>query len=104
MIKHVVLLGLIALGAGACAVEHRTVVVASGDACTNYGFTQSTDDYNRCQQMIVEQRRRGRVAAGYDDAQIMADSRAACASYGVPGGSAPFDRCVQDEFAARRPG
>ncbi len=54
--------------------------------------------------MIAEQRRAGRVAAGYSDAQIMADSQAACASYGVPRPSANFDRCVQDEFAARRPG
>jgi hypothetical protein len=104
MIKHVVLFGLIAVGAGACAVEHRTVVVASGDACTNYGFTQSTDDYMRCQRMVADRRRLGRVTVGYDDAQIMAESRTSCASYGVPGGTAQFDRCVQDEFAARRPG
>jgi hypothetical protein len=104
MVKQALLLGLIALGASACATEHRTVVVTSNDACTRYGFTASTDDYIRCQRMIAEQRRARRAAAGYSDAQIMADSQAACASYGIPQPSANFDRCVQDEFAARRPG
>jgi len=54
--------------------------------------------------MLAEQRRVGRVAVGYSQAAIIADSQAACVSYGVPRGSANFDRCVQDEFAARRPG
>jgi hypothetical protein len=101
--KHALVVGLVALVAAACATEHRTVV-ASGDACTRYGFTASTDDYLRCQRLIAERRRMGRVAAGYSDSRIMADSQAACASYGVPRGTANFDRCVQDEFAARRPG
>jgi hypothetical protein len=103
--KHALVVGLVALvTAASCATEHRTVVVASGDACTRYGFTASTDDYIRCQRLIAERRRMGRVAVGYSDSQIMADSQAACASYGVPRGTANFDRCVQDEFAARRPG
>lgn len=97
-------LGLLVLGVAACTVEHRTVVVSSDDACTRYGFTASTADYVRCQRLIAEQRRGGRVVLGYSDAQIAADSQAACASYGVPRDSAQFDRCVQDEFAARRPG
>jgi len=104
MLNRAVIAGLLALCAGACATEHRTVVVASDDACTRYGFTQSTDDYIRCQRLIAAQRRAGRVARGYADAQIMADSQAACISYGVPRGTAEFDACVQDEFAARRPG
>jgi|SRR5476649_978858 hypothetical protein len=103
MLKRVIVLGLIALGASACATEHRTVVVASEDACTRYGFTASSADYVRCQQLIAEQRR-GRIVPGYSEAQIMADSRAACAAYGVPPASAQYDRCVRDEFAARRPG
>jgi hypothetical protein len=97
-------LGLLALGVAACSVEHRTVVVASDDACARYGFTASTADYVRCQQMIAEQRRASRVARGYSDAEIAAASRQACASYGVPPDTAQFDRCLQDEFAARRPG
>ncbi len=103
MLKHTIVLGLIAMAASACATEHRTVVVASEDACTRYGFTASTDDYVRCQRLLAEQRRVV-VVPGYPESQRMADSQAACAAYGVPRGSAAYDRCVQDEFAARRPG
>src|SRR5471032_1724451 len=98
MLKHAIVLGLIALGASACAAEHRTVVVASDDACARYGFTASTADYVRCQQSIAEQRR-VRIVPGYPQAQLIADSQAACAAYGVPPNSAQYDRCVQDEFA-----
>jgi hypothetical protein len=102
--QALVLLGMMVL-MGGCATEHRTVVVSSADPCTNYGFTASSADYMRCQQLIAEQRRVGRIVSlGYSDAQIAAESQAACSSYGVPRGSAQFDRCVQDEFAARRPG
>jgi hypothetical protein len=104
MMKQAPALGLIALCASACTTEHRTVVMSSDDACTRYGFTSSTADYVRCQQLIADQRRAGRVAAGYTDARITADAQAACQAYGVPRGTAQFDRCVQDEFAARRPG
>jgi hypothetical protein len=103
MLKQTIVLGLVALGASACATEHRTVVVASQDACTRYGFTASSADYVRCQQMLAEQRRVA-IVPGYPESQRMADSQAACVSYGVPRGSAAYDRCVQDEFAARRPG
>jgi len=103
LLKHVIVLGLSVLSIGACATEHRTVVVASDDACTRYGFTASSSDYMRCQQLIAEQRRI-RAVSGYPEAQLMADSQAACMSYGVPRASAQFDRCVRDEFAARRPG
>jgi hypothetical protein len=103
MLKTVIIVGVAALCLGACATEHRTVVVASEDACTRYGFTASTADYVRCQQLIADQRRIV-VAPGYAESQRMADSQAACAAYGVPRGTAQFDRCVRDEFAARRPG
>lgn len=102
MIKQALVLALVALSAGACAVEHRTVVVAD-DPCTSYGFTASSADYVRCQQRVADQRRYGRVAAGYSEAQIVSDSQAACLSYGLPRGTAPYDRCVQNEVAARRP-
>ena len=103
MARQLVVLGILAL-VGGCTTEHRTVVVSAADPCTSYGFTAPSADYIRCQQMIAEQRRAGRVVVGYSEATIIANSQAACASYGVPRGSAQFDRCVQDEFAARRPG
>jgi hypothetical protein len=103
LIKQVVVLGL-ALAAGACAVERKTVVVPDDDPCTKYGFTASSADYAGCQARIAEQRRLGRVAANYGDARIFADSQVACTSYGIARGTAQYDRCVQDEFAARRPG
>lgn len=102
MMKQAMALALVALSAAACGVEHRTVVVAD-DPCTTYGFTASSADYVRCQQRIADQRRYGRVALGYSEAQIVADSQAACVSYGVPRGTAQYDRCVQNEVAARRP-
>ncbi len=104
MIRQLLISGLIALSVGACAVEHRTQVVTADDACARYGFTSSSADYIRCQNMLANQRRAGRAAANYDSTRMTADAQAACESYGVPRGSANFDRCVQDEFAARRPG
>jgi hypothetical protein len=95
-------LALVTLSVGACAVEHRTVVV-SDDPCTSYGFTASSSDYVRCQQRVADQRRYVRVTVGYSEAQIVSDSQVACASYGIPRGTAQYDRCVQNEVAARRP-
>jgi hypothetical protein len=110
MMKQLMVLGLV-LTAGACAVEHKTVVVPAptavatvDDPCTRYGFTASTADYVSCQARLAEQRRAGRVAVTYGDARITADAQVACSSYGIPRGTAQYNRCVQDEFAARRPG
>ena len=103
MARRLLVLGILAL-VGGCATEHRTVVMSAADPCTSYGFTASSADYVRCQQMIAAQRRAGRVVVAYSESALIADSQAACASYGVPRPSAQFDRCVQDEFAARRPG
>jgi hypothetical protein len=103
MARQALILGMLVL-AGACTTEHRTVVMSADDPCTSYGFTASSTDYIRCQQMIADRRRAGRVTVGYSEAMIIADAQAACTSYGVPRSSAQFDRCVQDEFAARRPG
>jgi len=103
MARQALVLGMLVL-LGGCTTEHRTVVMSAADPCANYGFTASSADYGRCQQMLADQRRAGRVVVGYSEAAIIADSQAACASYGVARGSAQFDRCVQDEFAARRPG
>ncbi len=103
MARQALVLAMLVL-MGGCTSEHHTVVMSAADPCTSYGFTASSVDYVRCQQMIADQRRAGRVIVGYSESAIVADSQAACASYGVPRGSAQFDRCVQDEFAARRPG
>jgi hypothetical protein len=103
MARQALVLGVLVLISG-CTSEHRTVVMSAADACTNYGFTASSADYARCQQMIADRRRAGRVTVGYSEAMLIADSQAACASYGIARGTAQFDRCVQDEFAARRPG
>jgi len=103
MARQLVALGIVALTIG-CTTERRTVVLSAADPCTSYGFTASSTDYIRCQEMIADQRRAGRAGVGYSEAAIIAQSQAACVSYGVPRGSAQFDRCVQDEFAARRPG
>ena len=102
MFIRILVLGTIALTASACAVEHRAVVVAE-DACSRYGFTASTRDYQRCQAELARQRQAGRVSREYGEARVTADAQMACDSYGVPRGSAQFDRCVQDEFVARRP-
>lgn len=102
MVIRILLLSAIAFCASACAVEHRAVVVAE-DACSRYGFTSSTRDYQRCQAELARQRQAGRVAMGYSEARLTADAQMACDSYGVPRGSAQYDRCMQDEFVARRP-
>ena len=102
MVKQLIVPG-VTLVAGACAVEHRTVV-ASDEPCTTYGFTASSTDYACCQARLAERHRLGQVAASYGDARIIVDSQAPCASYGIPLGSASYDRCVQDKFVERRPG
>jgi hypothetical protein len=66
MTKQLMVLGS-ALAAGACAVEHRTIVAAD-DPCTTYGVTASSADYARCQARVAEQPR----AVNYGDARIVA--------------------------------
>jgi hypothetical protein len=73
MTRQFLVLGILAL-TGACTTEHRTVVVSAADPCASYGFTASSADYVRCQQMIADQRRAGRVVVGYSEAAIIADS------------------------------
>jgi hypothetical protein len=99
-----VFMAMVALAAGGCATEQRTVVVAADDACTRYGFSSATADYVRCQQQVAAARRTTVVVAGVSSAELIAQSQIACDGYGVPRGTATYDRCVQDEFAARRPG
>ena len=104
MARLAVLVGVLAIAAAGCATEQRTVVVASDDACTRYGFTAATADYIRCQQQVAAARRTTVVVTAMSSAELIAQSQIACDGYGVPRGAAAYDRCVQDEFAARRPG
>ena len=103
MARQALVLGMLLLMSG-CTSEHRTVVMSAADPCTNYGFTASSADYVRCQQMIADQRHAGRMAAGYSDARSPPIPGRPAIPTALPRGSAQFDRCVQDEFAARRPG
>jgi hypothetical protein len=104
MVRQAVILALVALGAGACGTEHRTLVVTADDACARYGFTAATVDYVRCQEQVELVRRSNRVVVVEGEAQLAAEAYAACEGYGVPPGTSQFDRCIRDEFAARRPG
>lgn len=102
MAGRVVLVALLALGA--CATQHRTVVVAADEACGRYGFTADTADYVRCREQVAISRQPTMGEMGASPAELIAQSQVACDGYGVPRGTPEFDRCVQDEFAARRPG
>ena len=104
MARCAVLVGVLAIAAAGCGTEQRTVIVASDDACTRYGFSAATADYIRCQQQVAAARRMTVVVAAMSSAELIAQSQIACDGYGVPRGGAAYDRCVQDEFAARRPG
>ena len=90
--------------AAACSVqETRTVVAPADDACTAYGYAPGTEGYRICAEREAAARRRGRMAAGYAEARIEADSQEACLSYGLARGTPRFDRCVSREIANRRP-
>lgn len=90
----------------ACSVtETRTVVAPNpaDESCVDYGYTPGTDAYGVCLAREAEARRRGRMTAGYAQAQIVQDARDACISYGLERGSVTYDRCVQREVAYRSP-
>jgi hypothetical protein len=92
------------LAAGCTATETRTVYVpAANDSCTYYGYTPGTEAYRICAEREAAARRRGRVAADYAEARIVADSQDACVSYGLIRGSERYERCVQREMSYRRP-
>lgn len=92
--------------AAACATETRTVVVpaSTSDSCGYYGYAPGTEAYRICVEREAAARRRGRMAAGYAEARIAADSQEACLSYGLVRGSDRYDRCMQREISYRRPG
>lgn len=95
-----------ALAAACSHTETRTVVVPApvDDSCTFYGYQPGTQPYAICVEREAAARRRGRMASGYAEAQLVVDSQDACQSYGLSPGSARFDRCVQREMTYRRPG
>ena len=94
-----------ALAAACSHTETRTVVVPTpvDDSCTYYGYAPGTEAYRICAEREAAARRRGRVAASYAEAAIIADSQEACYSYGLVRGTERYDRCVQREVSYRRP-
>jgi len=94
-----------ALAAACSHTETRTVVVPAPteDACVVYGYQTGTQAYAICVEREAAARRRGRMAAGYAEAQMMLDSQEACESYGLIRGTPRYDRCVQREINYRRP-
>jgi hypothetical protein len=95
-----------ALAAACSHTETRTVVVPTpvDDSCTFYGYQPGTQPYAICVEREAAARRRGRMAAGYAEAQLVMDSQEACESYGLVRGTPRYDRCVQREMNYRRPG
>jgi hypothetical protein len=104
----------VGLSATACSYNSTTtaaipvapgpVVIASpsGQVCADYGFVPGTIAYNRCVEREAAARARGRVIAGYAEAQLAADARDACYSYGLDPASSWYARCVNREMDARR--
>ena len=97
-----------ALAAACTATETKTVVVpqpvaVAEDSCSAYGYVPGTREYNICVEREAAARRRGRMAADYAQAALVADSQEACYSYGLVRGTERYDRCVQREIAYRRP-
>ncbi len=92
--------------AAACSYSETTTVAAptpADDSCLAYGYTPGTTAYDICVEREAAARRRGRMAAGYAETRIVADSQEACRSYGLTPGTPTYDRCVQREIAYRRP-
>ncbi len=97
---------VVAALASACSyTETRTVAAPrpADDSCTVYGYTPGTHPYDACVEREAAARHRGRMAANYAEARIVADSQDACISYGLMRGTDRYDRCVQREIAYRRP-
>jgi hypothetical protein len=103
------MIAILALGglAAACTATEttRTVMVPTpvDDSCSAYGYAPGSTGYNICVEREAAARRRGRMAAGYAQAAIVADSQEACASYGLIRGTERYDRCVQREITYRNP-
>jgi len=110
------LLAVVAVGLSAAACSYSSTTTAaipvgpgpvvvsspSGQACVEYGFVPGTIAYSRCLERESAARARGRVIAGYAEAQLAADARDACSSYGLDPSSNWYARCVNREMDARR--
>jgi hypothetical protein len=103
-IRVLTVIAAAALATACSYTETRTVAAPADDSCTVYGYTPGTNAYNICVEREAAARRRGRMAADYAEARIVADSQDACLSYGLVRGTDRYDRCVQREIAYRRPG
>ena len=103
--RVLVVLAIAALASACSYTETRTVAAPTpaDDSCTVYGYTPGTSAYNVCVEREAAARHRGRMAADYAEARIVADSQDACSSYGLIRGTSRYDRCVQREIAYRRP-
>lgn len=102
MIGRILMVGAVAAALGACATETRTVVAE--DVCSTYGFAVNSPEYRRCQSREADARRSGRMSAGTNQTQLVADARAACQSYGIAPYTERYERCVRNEVAYRAPG
>src|SRR5258708_20775782 len=97
MFPRIALVGLVAMGMGACATETRTVVVAEDVCSTAYGFRVSSPEYRLCRDREAAARRAGRMSPSYGEAPLVADSQAACQSYGLHPHSHRYQRSVPAE-------
>ena len=85
------------------AVPVAAVPSPTPEACAYYDFTPGTAEYRICADREREARRLGRMARGYSESRILADSRASCSSYGLAAGTTRYDRCVTREVDLRTP-
>ncbi|SKA37093.1 hypothetical protein SAMN02745126_05883 [Enhydrobacter aerosaccus] len=103
-VRVLAVLAVAALASACSYSETRTVAAQPvDDSCAVYGYTPGTTAYNICVEREAAARRRGRMAADYAQASLIADSQSACLSYGLVQGTPSYDRCVQREMAYRRP-
>jgi hypothetical protein len=84
-------------------VPVATVPTPTAEACATYDFVPGTAEYRICADREREARRLGRMARGYGESRILADSRLSCSSYGLTPGTARYDRCVTREIDLRTP-
>ncbi|MBX9945564.1 MAG: hypothetical protein K2Y40_15885 [Reyranella sp.] len=77
---------------------YTSSLAASEQACSDYGFTARTADFDRCVSRERAARANGRVNSDYAEANLTRD---ACYSYGLQTGTSLYDRCVGREIDAR---
>lgn len=84
-------------------VPVATVPAPTPEACAYYDFVPGTPEYRVCADREREARRLGRMARGYGESRILADSRLSCSNYGLMPGTVRYDRCVTREVDLRTP-